>query len=132
MHSKIVSFSSFTFMIYSMFIDGIQCIIFALSFAVVQSLYALCIDRRSYTFICTIFYFSLVSPKKYCSKNFELCQTRNVFFTTALTVPKLKFCRLYCSFGTVNAVQNNKIICSQSSKFFAKYFYGLPKSIIFN
>ena len=67
-----------------------------------------------------------MSQKKYYAKNLEPFALRNLLFSTALTVPKLHQSLPNYSFETVNAVQINKFLGSQSSKFLAHYF-GLTK-----
>ena len=57
--------------------------------------------------------YTKVSPKKYFAKNLELCDPRNLLFSSSSTVPKLQFGGFYCSFGTVDEVLNNKFLGSQ-------------------
>ena len=64
--------------------------------------------------------YALVRPKKYFAKNLELCEPKNLFVSTAVTVPRLQ----KCCFGTVTAIPKDIAIGSQSSKFIAKYFSG--------
>ena len=54
----------------------------------------------------------------YFAKNLELCEPKNMLFSTALTVTKLQKNPPNCSFVTVNAVLNNIFLDWQSSKVF--------------
>ena len=70
-----------------------------------------------------------MSPKKYFAKDLELCEARNLSFSTASSVMKLQKLKNppNCSFLSLGAVLNNKFFGSQCFKFIAKYFFELTE-----
>ena len=54
--------------------------------------------------------YTLVSPKKYFAKNLELCESRNLLFSTAASAPNYFKNPPNYSFVALAAVLNNKFL----------------------